>query len=278
VIFAALLPVCLSFCQDLGQATASVKMNSDSEVVPEEVSLAAFQGDFERVKAWLAGGSATAPRSVNDIDDNGWTLLMCTATCDAMTPEHVEFARYLISRGAVLDVKSRGTRRTALHFACMHCREADAALVSVIVAAGANVNLQTIDGETPLFMIKEAHESMLDVVTTLLRAGTSLDYQDRQASIRSFEEHLNSIDRLYAPGREREDIRAVGTLVASVRAAGSWKAYCRLPHKQILRLRSLVARGRTKERLATTRAIRFIVRQGDNGVVWNILSYWRETG
>ena len=75
-----------------------------------------------------------------------------------------------------------------------------------------------------------------------------------------------------------EHVGAIRNLVASVRAAGSWKAHCRLPHKQILRLRSLVARGRTKERLATTRAIRFIVRQGDNGIVWNILSYWRETG
>ena len=88
----------------------------------------------------------------------------------------------------------------------------------------------------------------------------------------SFEEHLNSIiSGLYA-----EHVRAIRTLVASVRAAGSWKAHCRLPHKQILRLRSLVARGRTKERLATTRAIRFIVRQGDNGIVWHILSFWRE--
>ena len=26
------------------------------------------------------------------------------------------------------------------------------------------------------------------------------------------------------------------------------------------------------------RALEFLVRQGDNGIVWNILSYWRETG
>jgi len=113
-------------------------------------------------------------------------------------------------------------------------------------------------------------------VTTLLRAGTSLDYVDREASNRSFEGHLNSIYRDHM--EQREHVPPLWDLVASVRAAGSWKAHCRLPHKQILLLRSLVARGRTRERLATTRAIRFIVRQGDNGVVWNILSYWRETG
>ena len=66
-------------------------------------------------------------------------------------------------------------------------------------------------------------------------------------------------------------------LICAVRAAGSWKLYCRQDHKKILRLRSLVARGRTRERLATTRAIRFVVRQGDNGIVWHILSFWRET-
>ena len=64
---------------------------------------------------------------------------------------------------------------------------------------------------------------------------------------------------------------------ARVRAAGSWKQYCRRDHKQILRLRSLIARGRARERLATSRAMKFIVRQGDNGIVWTILSFWRAT-
>ena len=83
---------------------------------------------------------------------------------------------------------------------------------------------------------------------------------------------------------------AIRTLVTSVRTAGSWKAHCRLAHKQILRLRSLVARGRVKLPSRTRRrsprgrdvrqerALEFVVRLGDNGVVWNILSYWRETG
>ena len=88
---------------------------------------------------------------------------------------------------------------------------------------------------------------------------------------------------------DAEHVGAVRTLVASVRAAGSWKAHCRLAHKEVLRLRSLVARGRVK--LPRTRrprgrdidarrelALNFLVRQGDNGIVWNILSYWRDTG
>ena len=100
---------------------------------------------------------------------------------------------------------------------------------------------------------------------------------------------MNEIDG----GTERGD--AIRTLVDSVRAAGSWKAHCRLPHKQILRLRSLVARGRAKLPRARRRsprgrdvaadarqerqerALNFLVRQGDNGIVWNILSFWRAT-
>ena len=78
---------------------------------------------------------------------------------------------------------------------------------------------------------------------------------------------------------------AIRNLVASVRAAGSWKAHCRLAHKQVLRLRSLVVRGRAKLRARRRRdrdarqkrALEFVVRQGDNGIVWNILSFWRET-
>ena len=51
---------------------------------------------------------------------------------------------------------------------------------------------------------------------------------------------MNSIDGVDPFGEKARHVGAIRTLVASVRAAGSWKAHCRLPHKQILRLRSLV--------------------------------------
>ena len=99
---------------------------------------------------------------------------------------------------------------------------------------------------------------------------------------RSFEEWLNRING------DAEHIGAIRNLVASVRAAGSWKAHCRLAHKDVLRLRSLVARGRVKLPRARRRSPRdrgvrqervleFVARQGDNGIVWNILSFWRAT-
>ena len=100
---------------------------------------------------------------------------------------------------------------------------------------------------------------------------------------------MNSIDGVDPFGEKARHVGAIRTLVASVRAAGSWKAHCISPHKQVLRLRSLVARGRVKLPSRTRRrsphgrdarqkrALEFVVRQGDNGIVWNILSFWRAT-
>ena len=256
-------------------------MNNDLEgELPEDIGEAASEGDFERVKAWLAGGSASDPRSINGGDVTGWTLLHWTVVCGARTPEHVEFARYLISQGARVDATNcEGS--TALHFACESItNESTAAVVSVLVAAGAPVNQLSYDclpPSTPLFSIDHFCESTVDIVTILLRAGASLDSSDST----QFEEHLNHIE-----GPSAEHVGAVRDLVASVRAAGSWKAHCRLARKQVLRLRSLVVRGRAK--LPRTRrprgcdarqkrALEFVVRQGDNGIVWHILSFWRAT-
>ncbi len=261
-------------------------------MLPVPIGDAAAAGDFERVKVWLAGGTASAPRSIHDVDNTGWTLLMWTCASGdeetPCTPEHVEFARYLISQGIRLDARSTITGNTALHYACEVTGECAAAMVSLLIAAGAPVNVQSQDGETPIFTIHAAAEGTIDVVTTLLRAGASLDYTDREGSTHSFEEHLNIIYQVAYRG----NIIAIRNLVASVRTAGSWKAHCRLAHKQVLRLRSLVARGRAKlprtrrrssrgrdvaADVRQERALNFLVRQGDNGIVWNILSFWRAT-
>ena len=84
---------------------------------------------------------------------------------------------------------------------------------------------------------------------------------------------------------DNEHLVAMRDIVASVRRHGSWKAHCIAPHRMVLRLRSLVARGRAKlprarrrsQASASSQALYSIVRQGDNGIVWNILSYWRAT-
>ena len=75
-----------------------------------------------------------------------------------------------------------------------------------------------------------------------------------------------------------ENFNEVRKMIEGVRAAGSWKAYIRRPHKDVCAVRGLVTRGFLAPPGGGSkyeRAIAFVVKQGDNGVVWKVLSYWR---
>ena len=78
-----------------------------------------------------------------------------------------------------------------------------------------------------------------------------------------------------------EDVNWVAcrTLVAGVHAAGSWRAYVRLPREEVLRLRSLVIRGRARPRVRTRAADPVVARVVllPNELVWKVLAYWRCT-
>ena len=108
----------------------------------------------------------------------------------------------------------------------------------------------------------------------LLRAGASLDAVSDE---RTAETELREIEKVNPDLRDNDAFVQTKALINGVRAAGSWKSYCRLPHKSVLRLRSLITRGRARERLAATPAIKFILRRADNGVLWTILSFWQAT-
>ena len=68
--------------------------------------------------------------------------------------------------------------------------------------------------------------------------------------------------------------QAAKTLIHGVRAAGSWKKYCRRwgAHREILRFRSLVVRGRGT---TSDTWLAGMVRLKENGLVWKVLSFWR---
>ena len=73
---------------------------------------------------------------------------------------------------------------------------------------------------------------------------------------------------------------ACKTLVADVRAAGgTWAAYRRHSRKQILRLRSLVLRGRARPRVRTRAAdpVAARVLRLPNELTWRVLEFWRAT-
>ena len=65
-------------------------------------------------------------------------------------------------------------------------------------------------------------------------------------------------------------------LILGVGAAGSWRAYARLPRKRVLRLRSLMLRGRARPR--RTRGADPIVARAfklPNEMAWKVLAFWR---
>ena len=65
---------------------------------------------------------------------------------------------------------------------------------------------------------------------------------------------------------------AMKAIVAGVRREGSWKAYCRVEHKRLIRLRSYLVRGYAE----TTDARVDRILRLPNGACWNVLAYWRE--
>ena len=107
-------------------------------------------------------------------------------------------------------------------------------------------------------------------MTALLRAGASLD--------RVYKEQPFETQAGY-----NEIPAAIRALVAGVRRAGSFKRYLREPHREVLLLRGLAMRGhlvprrRTRGAAEWKAAVAFLARHGDNGVVWNVLSFWRAT-
>ena len=125
-------------------------------------------------------------------------------------------------------------------------------------------------GRTPISAHVRFGTPSVECVTALLRAGASLDrvYQEQ-----AFE----------AQAGYREMPAAIRALVVGVRLAGSFKRYVREPHREVLALRGLAMRGhlaprgtrRTRRTQQWEAAVAFLARHGDNGVVWNVLSFWR---
>ena len=265
-------------------------------VVPMEIMQAARDGDVAAVRAWLNAGG-----DVNDRDDidHDTVLLVCVGTPGARTASHTDLVRLLIERGA--DVNTWGSLYgaeetiqpglSALHYACDRIEDVSADMVSLLLDAKADVHCKTRDAPpeddeypevTPLgralnhFHLgsAESFPAVLRTITMLLRAGASLDAvidTDPADFI------LGDLNGRFPNLRDNDTFLQTKDMIIGVRAAGSWKQYCRRDHKQILRLRSLITRGRARERLAATPAIKFMLRQGDNGIVWTILSFWQAT-
>ena len=120
----------------------------------------------------------------------------------------------------------------------------------------------------------------LAVLKMLLRAGASLDNCKAGGPQGPVPKHAEwciqdaETDEYYGGSRLLADVDwvAIKSIVAGVRREGSWKAYCRVEHKRLLRLRSYLVRGYAE---TTDARIDRILRL-PNGACWKVLAYWRE--
>ena len=113
------------------------------------------------------------------------------------------------------------------------------------------------------------------IVRMLLRAGASLDsccY--RLGNDETIEEVMQARETTKPALLEYDGWLATKALVAGVRKHGTYKKYMRAPHRDVLTMRGLAQRGKVQ---TDHRALNFLAMQGDNGIVWNIPSYWRAT-
>ena len=255
-------------------------------VLPPEVVDAAKAGNLAAVREWLESGG-----DPNETGNGGSTLLMWVAQGRHITDAKIAVARLVLSHGADVN-RVTGDRYNPAHCCAIFPKQSSRGpLIQLLLDAGADVNAKTSDGETPLAIAlglsgwrsPDDARACLDMVTRLLRAGAALDAiapnnSSAEDMLRVEEDHNAGLHPGLPP-----DFYACKTLVSDYRAAGSnWKSYVRVLPKELLRLRSLVARGRAQENMHATRTRTKTPREiallfaptFPNELFWNIMTYW----
>ena len=256
-------------------------------LLPQGVGVAARNGDIPAVRAWLDGSG--------DIDaftkeSPGFTLLFAAASSG-----RADVVSFLLDRGADATVGIRDDKFPLITAAMTFIiyrpsrdgpempfstltsqKEADLLrIVELLIAHGADVNAKGRLGETCFTVALILGGQVLStnlrlrLVSRLMRAGASLDNIIHSLSAEEFMQR----EEIRHPGRAAADasFAAARALIVEVRAAGSYRKWLRAPHRDVIRLRSLLVRRR-----ATTSdpVLAFVFRLGDNGVFWTLLGFW----
>ena len=256
-------------------------------LVPDHIRYAAEEANLAVVEAYL---DEAGPGAVNRQDEYGETILVSSLNA-SIEEGHVQFARRLIARGADVNIASRNGS-VALLLAC-YPGECASVMVSLLLQAGARVNVRwqecnplgTLIGhfdycvhalEDRAAHQRQVSRSGLEIMKLLLRAGASIDRCERDFSAEACMQEFLTRRPSYA---NDDSFTRCQEIVAGVRAHGSYKSFAREPHRQFLRLRSLLVRGRAEVRGRTkeSRRLERIARL-PNGACWHVLSFWRDAG
>lgn len=225
-------------------------------------------GDTEPMREWLNGSHdeedlADAARSFR----SGGVGLLHIIVLYGWSPGNSDIVRRLAALGADVDLLGGTYGFAPLHL----CRQVEDA--AALLDAGADVNAVSLEGRTPLIKHARQGDDRHDIVRLLVRRGADLSFIDN-----------NGRDAMmFASGKSLD-------FLTEVVAAGGWKAFLRAPRIELVRLRSLCARGRARppssnsvlQRLfgtpgssaRSTRAAKRTSNPLPNEVFWHVLTYW----
>ena len=250
----------------------------------------AADAHFAQIKEYLDAGG-----DVNDVDHSEDTMLQLSVLFggggDAGdASRRLRIVKLLLARGADVNKSVRGGA-TPLFQAC-NCEDRAFGLGAIrcLLEAGANIDQKGLHGqlvETPLSTSLDWlryddfgwDETGLAYVSLLLRYGPDLDdcwYEGKSAEdcLRHIENpdafpELEGVYHAQEPppvASEKEQFLACKKLIADERGRR-----LKAKRKEVLRLRSLVVRGRAKKSSDAMLEPSFRL---PDGVLWNVLSFW----
>ena len=246
----------------------------------------------DTVVAWLDSPGA----NVNAVGHDGMSLLMAVAYrygADAPTRDaeaSLEVARELLRRGADVNlelVRHSSVKLSAFEISLSNLNPAfvsdDAApefvrdFACLLIDAGLQVRELQVFTLLQMFVNGQSSRCLAEIFFKLLRAGAPMD------AVSLFPTYFQTTQASTPALAQDEHWSACRALAEGVEAAGgSWAGYRRTPRKEVLRLRSLVLRGRAPPH-STSNSTR-----GDDPVVarvlrlpnelaWKVLGFWRAT-
>ena len=214
------------------------------------------------------------------------SLLMAVAYrygADAPTRDaeaSLEVARELLRRGADVNlelVRHSSVKLSAFEISLSNLNPAfvsdDAApefvrdFACLLIDAGMKLSMLCVIMLLRMFVNGQSSRCLAEIFFKLLRAGAPIMrtiptyFQQRSTPALAQDEHWSACRAL-----------AEGVLAAG----GSWVGYRRTQRKEVLRLRSLVLRGRARPHRADDAIMKPIFRL-PNELVWKVLGFWRAT-
>ena len=263
-------------------------------VLPPEISNAVRARDMDTVRQFVESNPERINESFEHVGDGEGLNLLTLAIAPFGTHQSTEMVGYLISRGA--DVERRNANITPLYCACIL---PDAEAMALLLQAGANVNRRALvpyllndtkfvhpdnRGPRSAETVAQTTDRIFECLRHLLRAGLALDVLQQGATTpleQIIDQRIQSLADAGHLGRSLDLVRAVrASMYASASSRMSpWRQYVLAPSVAVLRLRSLVARGRARERGVvsgpTPRPIAWLLApQTPREIVWNVLAFW----